>query len=573
MAVNEFGDTIIEESSISVNEFGDPIDVPVVDSNPAIATSDQEASIEDFIKSQQAGPLTKLATTGAGLLDTLIAQPVRAATRLPGALVRGFETPNPNTSIPYIGGQLNNAQTVAEAGGRLAFDLGSAINQLGSKTVRDFKQNPLESYLKLLTASNPLSQLYNLRPRTPDQQEINNFLADQASAKKLEAVKSQPLLPEVLGKADIKAAEDITSASTLIPAVGPALRGAKAAGRAVAAPITTARAIGRGALKTVSPKMAARITPTIEETSMAVLDYTPAQVAENIPVVTQRVRQIIGKNPATADDAIKFIDDTENQIYSERLEVNDAATKQGLVVKGDRVLQAAKDTLDAIPTISPAQRAKILDDLQPLYKGDHLPEAGQSFQQRLNKEFSAQFDNGTFDRAAPLNEAKLAIRNSFADQMDEINRAVTGLDETPYADIGKLIEVKGSLVDKLNKIKLSEAQRKTGIKPPKSGDIPTTRYQAISKTGRSLLTPFQRTQLERLDDAVSQIFTESTPQASAGQLDQALINELRSAQAASPAVSNLESQIQETIRTLPREFRGQNERSIAEAILRSQASP
>lgn len=323
---------------------------------------------------------------------------------------------------------------------------------------------------------------------------------------------------------------------------------------AVRSGASAARNIGSTVSETAS-KMRSRVAPaTVEQSAMAALDFTTDQVQQHIPVVTQRVSSLIGKIPQTADEGVKFIDDAKQQLYDERLEVNNAATQQGLVVKGDTAVQMATEALDSIPNLKATERTAILDDIVERYSGDKTPDQGQSIQQRLNKEFEAQYENGTFDRAAPANEAKLAIRNSFAQQMDEINQAVTGQSGTPYADIGSLIEVKGSLIDKINKIKGTEAARKTGIEKAPSR-VPTTRAGVVEKAGKTILTPFRKSQLEKLDQNVQRIFSESPKQPPSFSLEQSLVDQLRQAKTPSAASASLETQIQERIRSYPRNIR------------------
>lgn len=531
--------------------------------------SPDQKSIQSFIQSEQAGPLAK-AVRQAGNLYNLVAEPVRAI----GGVTRGLAGVAGQASVDPVQAAQDLSQTAVEAGGRTVFDLGNQINQLINRGANQIVNNPLETALALSIPG--AAGVMQLMPRTPSDTDIAQMLTDQIQGRQVGAVKSQPLVPEVIGEANLPLASDLETVATTVAPFAPAARGIlrsagaglETLGRAATSPIQTGRAIGTSALEAVSPTIAARVAPaTVEQSAIAALDFTPAQVQTHIPIVTQRVEQLVGKIPKTADEAIKFMDDAENQLYKERLEVNNAAEQQGLVARGDVALTAARDTLDAIPTITQSQRTSIMDDLTKIYEGDHLPSQGQSFQQRLNKEFSAQYENGTFDRAAPMNEAKLAIRNSFADQMDQITQAITGRAETPYADIGSLIEVKGSLSDKLNRLQTSEAVRKTGIeKAP--GKLPTSRTQAATKAGRSILTPFQKTQIEKLNDNVNRIFTESSRQPPALPLQQSIINQIRASQSPVVVPNTLEARIQEVIKTLPREFRGPNERSLAEAIIR-----
>lgn len=468
-------------------------------SNVAPESSGQQASIEDFIRSQQAGPLTKLATSGAGLIDALIAGPVAAATRLPGAVARGFETDNPNTSIPYIGGQLNNAQTLAESGARLVFDLGSTINQLGSKVLRDFSQNPIESSINALVAPiSPLMQLYNLRSRTPNQQQIDNFLEDQLRSTQTQAVKTQPLLPEVLGEADIQAADDIASASTLIPAVGPTVRGIK----------TGAKALTNLKAPRILTNLAENRAPaTLSQVAESTLDFTPEQVAQSVPTAVQRVRQVVGKEiPTTAREGISALDKTEKEILNQRLAINEAADNRGLIVNGNQALDSARSVLDEIKIITNAEKDKILKKAEELYSGERPPTDGQLVQMQLNEKLK-----GFYNAEDPIEGAQLkvdlAIRDSYAQQMDEISQIMTGRAESPYSDIGAIIETRNALRKTLDQIEGTEANKKTGLKKGAS-KIPLTRTGMVAKGADTVLSQVQKNQLRKLNEATQRIFSE-----------------------------------------------------------------
>lgn len=533
--------------------------------------SPEKNSLNQFISAQRAGPIEKLGNQLSNAFDSFVTKPIEAvgsAAEGIGRVAGEASTQEQNPLLAVLGGPLQNpifqdlAQTGLEAGARGVFDLGNAINQLATKTAN----NP-ENILKALGAGIPLVQAMDLLPHTPTNEEINQFIADQSKARQVGAVKSQPLLPEVIGNTDVPLANALETVGTQVaPIAAPLLRGTAGA---ISSPIQTVKSLGRGVVETVAPQIAARTAPaTVEQSAMAALDFTKDQVQQHIPVVTQRVSEIVGKVPKTTSEAIKFIDDAENQLYKDRLEVNNAAEKAGYVVSGDDAIQAAKDTLDSIPSMTDSQRAKIISDLEDAFKGDHTPDKGQAIQQRLNKEFSAQFENGTFDRAAPLNEAKLAIRNSVADQMDQIQKAVTGREETPYSDIGSLIEVKGSLKDKLNKLEGREAAQKTGIEARPS-KLPISKTEAATKAGRSILSPFQKTQIERLDQNVQRIFSESPQQIRASEIPQPSLNELRSEVGATVPSNTLEDQIQALIQSYPRNIRSNPflARTIAEAEL------
>lgn len=563
------GDSPASEQELEQVFSSLPAKTPV----PRETISPEQQSINQFIASQQASPLSKLASGLGGALNSFIVEPVKGLAGTVTGVV-GELAANPPQSLEELittgvfplrnQGARNVAQSTLEAAGRGVVDIGAGLRGLIQQGAARVADDPLGAAIGGLIPSVNVAR--QLESRTPSEGEIAQFIANQNLSNQLNVVKSQPIVPEVIGDVNVPLAEDIEIGAAAIPLVGPTLRGARALGGAIASPIRTGQAL----LERIAPTIGARTAPaTVEQSAMAALDFTPAQVQQHIPVVTQRVSELVGKIPKTADEAISFINKAEDQLYADRLDFNSAATKQGLVVKGDVALQEARSTLDSIPTITEAQKSSIMDDLTDIYKGDHLPDKGQSFQQRLNKEFSAQYENGTWDKAAPVNEAKIAIRNSFANQMDEISQAITGRADTPYADIGSLIEFKGSLSDKLIKLKQTEAARKTGIeKAP--GRIPTTKVGAVTKVGRSALTPFQKTQIEKLNQNVERIFTESAKQPPVLPLEQSIIDALKKAQSPSAGAASIseEAQIEALIKTYPRALR--SDPSLARLAAESQ---
>lgn len=556
MAVNEFGDTIVTDQP-TVNEFGDPITInALIKSLKAAApiVSNEDRSVNDFIAQARQNPVQKAAGGVGELLNTLVGQPVKAAVRLPVEIASNLATPNPNVPVPGLGGVLNNTQSIVEGLNRLALKTGNGLSEVIGNEVRSAKQSPVETALR--AAFPALSQIYDLRSHTPSPQEIQNFKEDQA-VNSVRNSGNSLIAPEVFGKTNPQMAQDVETVAPLIPVAGDVASGIASVAKKAISPIQTAKVIA----ESVAPKVMARAaeaTPT--QSAMAALDLSKEEAMTHVPVVVRQVSKFFGdKVPQTADEALSLLNQTESKLYGERLQTNNAAEKAGYVVNGDEALGAARDTLNKIPTITDDQRASILDDLSKVFEGNHTPDQGQALQQRLNKEFSAQYENGTFDKAAPLNEAKLAIRNSIADQMDDITKAVTGKDETPYSDIGSLIQVKEGLADKLRRLESNEANLKTGLQKSQNR-IPVTSYQVKKQIKKGILSPLQKTQVERLDQAVQNIFTppEAPPVLpGANEISPEALNAIRNKRlgAVGDQTPDIESQIQSIIQGYPRSLR------------------
>lgn len=538
---------------------------PAVRASP---TSEQEAFEQQFIAAGTQTPSQQ--ALGA------LAAPFRAGTGLVTGIgdlaLKGVQGVG---SIAGGGNVIGDViQTAGEVVPRASFDIANAIRQAFQSP-----QAATASLRGLNTLSNPIASAIQafaqpqLAPTQAQaqqafQDELVNRAFEEQAQQGVASVGQRALGLVPAGTANIDVAR---AAPLLIGAEVPAAAGV----RALASPVQTARSV----LGAVAPRVAARTAPaTVEQSAMAALDITREEVARHVPIINQRVLEI-QKAPKTASEALKAANTAEASLYQDALVADKAATQQGLGPRSDLILQNVEETLNNIPTLLPEERVALLQDARARYSDVSTPAKGRALQQRLNKEFQAQYANDTFDRAAPANEVKLAVRNSIAEQMDEINKAVTGVDATPYSDIGSLIEFKGNLGKQIQRIEGAEARSKTGLASAKPSRIPTSKTEAALQIKRSALSPLQKTQLEKLDQNVSRLFTEGEAAGEAIALDpavqQALIAKYSPRQAPPPlpvVAPTLEKQIQQTIQQLPREMRGRNERAIAESILRSETS-
>lgn len=580
MAVNEFGDTIIEQPAAQeFNEFGDPIQViqeapvlPQLPIAPAPITAEQQ-SINEFIRSREAGPISRAASSVGGLLNALIAEPVRAiggtASQVGEVLGRTGVVPADESpiktailgSIPYGRAIPELAQTGAEAGARTLFGAGNFINQLVDRAttgVSEAIDNPLQAALTM----NPVSRLLSaFAPgRTPSQEEIDQFLMDQRRTAAIESVLSEPLVPEVIGEANIPLAENLQTVAASVPVVPPLVRaagrGISTGARAVASPIQTARS----ALQRVAPTLSERIAPvaTLDDAVISTLRLGPDDIDTILPRVPTAVERTLqttaGKVPETAQEAIAAMKQTRNRLYKERVAANKLADEQGLRVNLERSLQEAEDAINSQTNLSPARKEAMIKELRDTHSGEKTPAQGQKIQEELNDELSNAYENETIDQLSLV--GKKAFRDSVASQMDDIGQAVTGRAETPYRDIGNLIEVQGRLQRSLNEIRIARAESVTGIRRTPQG-VPVTRMGAASRAGKVALSPFQKTQMEKLNQNVQRIFSEQPARPPVLPLEQSAITDLRAsfAPSAGAASADREAQIQALIRSYPRNIR------------------
>lgn len=478
---------------------------PATTAVPSVApiSPEQEFSTDYTRKQQQSAFEKSLGIPGQAynVLEGLIKMGI-GGVRGAGTLLSG-QIKDP------ISGTGDVFQTSAiEAPTRLAFDIINAARQAGNFAA----DRPGEVLANIIVPG------IGLRSRTPGTEEISEAFKRDIENKAYAGVREGAIAPEIFGTANLPLADALP---LLAAAPGVAPLATKAAVASLS-PVKTAQALGRSALTKVAPKVAARTLPaTVEQSAMAVLDITKEEVARHIPIVNQRVAEVFKTAPKNSQDALKFVTSTEDSLYKNAMISDRAAEAQGLAPRNDLIIQRVQQTLDDIPTMLPEERLALIKDATARYDASSMSK-GRDLQQRLNKEFEAQYANDTFDRAAPANEVKLAVRNAVAEQMDEINKAVTGIDASPYSDIGSLIEFKGNLQKMVTRIEGSEAVRKTGLGAKKAANLPATKYQAAYQVKKGLLSPFQKTQLEKLDDNVSRIFKEGAKAGDYPALDSAV---------------------------------------------------
>lgn len=229
-----------QEEALAIFQQNTTPPPPEQASTPPVVSQEQK-SVEEFIKSQQASPLSKVGDMAGKTFNALIAEPAKALIKLPFSLSAGLASENPNIPIPYVGGTLNNAQSLLEGGNRLAYNIGTGITDLVRKGARNAEQkNPIETALRTMS---PIGAgILDLRSRTPTAQEIENFKKDQAIASGTQLGEDELLAPEVLGKTNLQMAKDIESASNLLPVAGQAGTVAKL----IRSPIKTVKRLGKG---------------------------------------------------------------------------------------------------------------------------------------------------------------------------------------------------------------------------------------------------------------------------------------------------------------------------------------
>lgn len=559
-----------------IEEFSSPA---VAQQQAVVPLTEEQQSIDQFIRSSQAGPLSKAGSAIGGLFNTFIKEPVQSVGEATAQISEVLRRQPLSSSIPQL------AQTGVEAGGRALFSLGDVINQLVNKSTAaasNAVDNPLQAAIKAAVGTVPaVNALTQLVPSAPSESEINQFLQDQQRAKSIEAVLSQPLVPELIGEADIPLAENLQTVAEVAPFVPPVLRGAGRAvtggakalttgGRAIASPIQT----GKELLSRVSPTLSERVAPVarLRDATISSLDLGADDldlVLPKVPNAVERTLQTTGKIPETAEEAVSGMKGSRKRIYNERLEANNAAKEQGLKVDFERSLQDAEDAVNSKTNLSAEQKKAQIKELRDTYSGQKDPFEGQDVQEDLNQELSDAYSNQTIDKKSLV--GKKAFRDSVARQMDDMGQAATGIADSSYSDIGDIIEVQGRLQRRINEIIVDRANATAPIKETPKG-LPTTKVGVASRAGKAVLSPLRKTQMENLNKNVQRVFGEQPARPPVLPLEQTILNELRAAQTPS-ALASREAEIQALMQSYPRNIRSDPAlaRLVAEAELGSTA--
>lgn len=529
------------------NAFIQPYSNIAVSAQAISEPSPRDVFAQQYIKEQQAGPIRKAASSvgdiinavksipstllkgGKGLSDT-ISQDV-AALQNPQQATLGDNVKRAilGALVPGAGLLPNTTQSVLE-GTERAFNLEPFIRQQIDKIAA----NPLATFPRMF-----------LQPRTPTEDEISQAFVANQEAQNPATNGSQPILPEVIGKTNIPAAQGVALAEQLAPLVPGAVRIASS-------PIQIAKAVsGKIAPQIISNIAENRAPATLSQIAENALDFTPEQVAEHVPTAVGRVKQLIGNEvPKTAQEGVSALDKAENELYSQRQQINQAADVAGMVVNGNQAVEAAKSALDEIKTITQDEKSKILKKAEELYSGEKKPTEGQSVQEQLNAKLKG-FYSAEDPVATAQQNVDLAIRNSYANQMDQINQAMTGRAETPYSDIGNIIETRNALSKKLDQIRMSEADKKGGIGrgPVK---IPTSVYGAKAKTANTVLNSLQKNQLTKLNEATQRIFSEGSASIVSPEIPAATLEDLIKSKKSNQ--TSVESQISSLIKSYPKDI-------------------
>lgn len=542
--------------------------------------SQNQESVNNFIESQQRGPISKAGSAIGGAVNAFIVDPIKAVGTVTEGTGRILGADSPQTleealltaAVPFSNqGVRNLAQTGIEGVGRGAFDLGNAINQLTDRTVQRFVENPLEASLRALTPG--ISTALNLLPRTPSQPEIDQFKRDQINSQMVEAVKSQPLVPEVIGNADLPTAEAIPLAASAVP-VGPS------AIRKGASLLESGIAKGISKVKSGAETIASRgiFKQPLNAAATEALGITPVEGSQNlIPVVKRSVLDAnAGKIPTniSGQELLDRAADFKIDQYVNGLKV---AEQEGLAHSTQSLTKAMEERiLRDHPTYGSQQVQDVIDSVisenQKLFSKDYIsPTDGQKAAVQINRDLN-KTNPGRIPKTDAQINAETALSQELSMQGSEMYQASTGTMGTPNQDWGALKQARDGYFGELKSAQLSDA----GKSPGGSG-VPTTKLGAAAKVARKVggrvLVP---TNAENVSNSLIRTLNEAQARPLLeGPLDpiqqESLISRYRKPPPALPASASqsLDAQIEKLIKSYPKDIKSNPDlaRKIAESEL------
>lgn len=484
----------------------------------SIPATPQQVAENKYIASQQASVPKKLMNLGAQGLGAVkgLADIIGGGVSGLGEVLGQASVPpeNPNTlqdlitrsavgpigSIPGIGDTLaralpNLAQSGLEAGSRVAYDVGQML------------PNSLEDVIRAGVMGTPGGAqallALNLIPRTPSRAEAQAAVAKQEEEAQIAQARKAPIAPEVLGTANIPLAEAIPIVAPVAGEIPAMIKGAAAK---ISRPFQVAGS--RGVFSAPLEDAVTRATGiTAQEGSM-----------EIVPIAKSRILEATKKAPTTALESFQAATQTEKYLLDKTLNTLKKADTEGLAMSKQEALKSAEDSLRAAqPTITQAEIDSALEYFKRRLPEKITPSEGQKILVEQNDALQTVFaETGVPARKTkgnPAVTARLGIADSFSNQLDDIYKGVSGLDESPYRDWGQVREFKQGLNDQI-----IGAQRVQGGRAEKGiKSVPVTRMGLIEKAGRVVGRPFIPREIEAVDKGVKRIFKEipSNPKASA----------------------------------------------------------
>lgn len=402
------------------------------------------------------------------------------------------------------------AQTALEIVPRATFDLGAAI--------RAASQDPqtLSAIANPMVAA--LKEIFEGK-RTPSQAEIQRAFEIQQEQQQIAQFGEQPIVPEVFGKSNI----DVARAAPLVTGIGGTARAIPAISREL--PAIGSRIVSPVAEALSTVRSRGIFSKPLEDAITRSTGITASEGSLEIATVAKtRISEWPGKPPKTAQEAVDVATKAQTSVLQDALQPLKLAENEGLVMKGDSMIVKGREAVARdFPSLADDTEAinGVLNEFSYL-RGDLAPTRGQGFLKELNRRY-----NGLENKNSPAASAYRAIRSELSNQTDDIIKAQTGRDISPYREWGQLEEFKEGV-----RGQISSAQRSQGGREGAEsvGRIPTTTRGAIGETVRQL--PVSRAlvprAIESVDKGIRRIFKEVKSLPKGSDLSEETVLSLRS---------------------------------------------
>lgn len=401
-------------------------------------------------------------------------------------------------------------QTSLEIIPRATFDLGAAIRSaINDPQALNAVMNPVQAALQQLKEGS----------RTPSEAEIQRAFENQQEQRQIAQFGEQPIVPEVFGTSNI----DVARAAPLVTGIGGTARALPAIAREL--PAISSRIVSPLSETLSTIRSRGIFSKPLEDAITRSTGITASEGAlEAAPIVKTRISEWPGKPPKTAVEFVEVADKAQSSVLQDALQPLKLAEKEGLAMNGDSMISSGREAvLREFPSLANDTKAinSAVNEFGYL-RGNIAPTKAQGYLRELNTRY-----NGLENKNTPQAAAYRAVRSELSNQVDEIIKAQTGKDISPYREWGQLEEFKNGVQDQITAAQRTQAGRGD---PSIAGGIPTTAKGAAVKTVKSLpvARAFVPREIEAVNKGIRRIFKEVKSLPQAADLGEDAVNALRS---------------------------------------------
>lgn len=341
----------------------------------------------------------------------------------------------------------------------------------------------------------------------------------------------------------------------------------------------------------------ARVKPTSTQSAISALKFTEQEAENILPGAVPRLSKASGKATPTTAEVLEAAPKARQTAFDETTIGLTKAKDEGLVAKGSSLFDDVSNAIQSDLRLmeDDPQAAQALISRYQKYNREIDPIEARKLLESTNDKLISHFDKSAKRQAVDMTDAELRAERAFASnlsqQVDDLYKVGSGKIDSPYRDIGRVIEFEKNLKIEDEAGKLAFAERVAPTRQRGGSSLPSGKVQTARMAGRGLTTMFKITEPELLDKRVKEIFRGVSKEAPPLELPPDAIQEgldsLRLQYSASTIPSvvrvpqasvqplSLESQIQNLISTYPARLRNDPAmaRLAAEAQLRGSFTP